>query len=179
MLETALGEDGLNGKEAVQQEPFQRALDGQQGVAHLTIALDRPVIGLGASASLHYATLSKHFTADILVPEDADVANAIGAVVGHVSIKTVAHLSALGPDRFHLSVGEHAETIDGEANALAKARESARHIAEQQAKKAGAPEINTQIEEDIRATENDGQHIFVEATITATASGRPRVAKEQ
>lgn len=177
MLETAFSEDGYDGAKSVQHPTLQQALDGKMGIARLSLALDRPVIGLGASAGLHYAGLDQHMTCEIIVPEDADVANAIGAVVGHVSIKTLAHLSALGPDRFHLSVGTYTETITGETKALAKACALAKEIAEAEAARAGAIEITSTMTEDIRATENDGQRIFVEAIITVTARGRPRVAK--
>lgn len=178
MLETVLGEDGFDGQEALRQPVINHALDQGTGIASVKIAVDRPIIGLGASAGMHYETLGNHFTCDVLVPEDAGVANAIGAVVGHVSIKAVAHISALGPDRFLVSVGDETQTLTGEAETLNFAREKAEEIARSQAQLAGAGDIHCVMDEDIRVTENDGQRIFVEATITATARGRPRVAKE-
>ena len=48
----------------------------------MSLAVDRPVIGLGASAPLHYATLPDLLNQGCVVPEDTDVANALGAVVG-------------------------------------------------------------------------------------------------
>ncbi len=55
ILETAFAEDGLDGPATVAQPLVQRALDGAGGIARLALALDRPVVGLGASAPLHYA----------------------------------------------------------------------------------------------------------------------------
>ncbi len=56
------------------------------GIARLSVALDRPVIGLGASAPLHYAGLPPLVGNGCVVPEDTDVANALGAVVGQVRV---------------------------------------------------------------------------------------------
>ena len=55
ILETAFAEDGLDGAATVAHALVQRAVDAHQGIARLRVALDRPVIGLGASAPLHYA----------------------------------------------------------------------------------------------------------------------------
>lgn len=177
MLETVLGEDGFDGEAALHQPVINHALDQGKGIASLQIALDRPIIGLGASAGLHYGQLNKHFSCSVLVPEDAGVANAIGAVVGHVSIKAVAHISVLGPDRFHIIVGDEIKTITGEAEALGFAREKAEETARLQARLAGAGHVECALDEDIRVTENDGQRIFVEATLTVTARGRPRIVR--
>ncbi len=50
ILETAFAEDGLDGAATVAHALVQRAVDANHGIARLTVALDRPVIGLGASA---------------------------------------------------------------------------------------------------------------------------------
>ena len=60
------------------------------GIARLQVALDRPVIGLGASAPLHYAGLPALVGNSCMVPEDTDVANALGAVVGQVRVSAEA-----------------------------------------------------------------------------------------
>ena len=58
ILETAFAEDGLDGAATVAHALVQRAVDAHPGIARLSVALDRPVIGLGASAPLHYAGLA-------------------------------------------------------------------------------------------------------------------------
>ncbi|RUX40564.1 hydantoinase/oxoprolinase family protein, partial [Mesorhizobium sp. M7A.F.Ca.CA.002.09.1.1] len=59
ILETAFAEDGLDGAATVAHALVQRAVDAHPGIARLSVALDRPVIGLGASAPLHYAGLAE------------------------------------------------------------------------------------------------------------------------
>ncbi|RWP07819.1 MAG: hydantoinase/oxoprolinase family protein, partial [Mesorhizobium sp.] len=76
ILETAFAEDGLDGASTVAHALVQRAVDAHPGIARLSVALDRPVIGLGASAPLHYAGLPPLIGNDCVVPRDTDVANA-------------------------------------------------------------------------------------------------------
>src|SRR5690606_11336012 len=90
ILETALAEDGLDGEAKVADALVQRALDRRGGIARHAVSLDRPVIGLGASASLHYTGLPHFVGAECVVPGDADVANALGAVVGQVRVSAEA-----------------------------------------------------------------------------------------
>src|SRR5690606_6647810 len=86
ILETAFFEDGLDGAATVAHALVQRSVNAQHGIARLTVALDRPVIGLGASAGLHYAGLPPLVGNACVIPADADVANALGAVVGQVHV---------------------------------------------------------------------------------------------
>ena len=44
------------------------------------------------------------------------------------------------------------------------------------AKRAGADEVLVSTTQDVREAEVEGRVMFIEATLTATASGRPRVA---
>ena len=90
ILETAFAEDGLDGAATVAHALVQRAVDAHPGIARLSVALDRPVIGLGASAPLHYAGLPPLVGNRCVVPEHTDVANALGAVVGQVRVSAEA-----------------------------------------------------------------------------------------
>ncbi len=106
ILETAFAEDGLDGAATVAHALVQRAVDGTHGIARLTVALDRPVVGLGASAPLHYAALPPLVGNRCLVPEDTDVANALGAVVGQVRVTAEAQISQPKEGLFRMSAGD-------------------------------------------------------------------------
>jgi len=93
ILESVFAEDGLDGGVSVANPLVQRAVGGRGGMARLSIALDRPVIGLGASASLHFAGLPRLIGNDCSIAEHADVANALGAVVGQVRMSAEARVS--------------------------------------------------------------------------------------
>lgn len=175
MLETALARDGLEGAPEMIGHPLvQRALDGVPATARLKIALDRPVVGLGASAPLHYAGLSPLVGNDCAIPGHADVANAIGAVVGQVRVSAEASVSQPQEGRFRVTGGGHVRDFTSEEEALAFAEGIVRDVAAERALAAGAEGAETTLSRDIRAATVEGNRAFVEATLTATASGRPR-----
>lgn len=181
ILETALAEDGHDGARTVAHALVQRALDGAGngggGIARLSLALDRPVIGLGASAPLHYAALPPLLGNACVVPDDTDVANALGAVVGQVRVSAEAQVSQPQPGLFRISSGEGIADFGEEEEALAAAEAAARRMAAARGAQAGADEAQITVSRDIRAATVEGERAFVEAIVTATASGRPRIAR--
>jgi N-methylhydantoinase A/oxoprolinase/acetone carboxylase beta subunit len=176
ILETALTEDGLPGGEMVAHVLAQRALDGTAGTVRVALRLDRPVIGLGASASLHYAQLDRMTGSEVVVPADADVANALGAVVGQVRVSVEALVARPSESTFRVSAGNLLADFREEEPALDAARTEAARLARQRAEEAGADEPQVEISQDISAATVEGQRSFVEARVVATAFGRPRIA---
>ncbi|MGN6471968.1 MAG: hydantoinase/oxoprolinase N-terminal domain-containing protein [Rhizobiaceae bacterium] len=176
ILETAFTEDGLDGAATVAHALVQRAVDARPGIVGLTVALDRPVIGLGASASLHYAGLPPLLGNQCIVPDDADVANALGAVVGQVRVTAEARVSQPEEGVFRLACGETMIDFDEEEPAVAAAEKEARAIAAARALQAGADDAEIDVAKEFHASTVEGRRMFVEARIVATASGRPRIA---
>ena len=178
ILETAFAEDGLDGAATVAHALVQRAVDANHGIARLSVALDRPVIGLGASASLHYAGLPPLVGNDCVVPSDADVANALGAVVGQVRVSAEAMVTQPAEGIFRLSVGDdHPRDFGDEDQALAEGEARIRAIVAERALAAGTDTAEIDIESDVMTSIVEGQRMFIEARLVAIASGRPRIAK--
>ncbi|MBO6724861.1 MAG: hydantoinase/oxoprolinase family protein [Rhizobiaceae bacterium] len=178
VLEAAFAEDGHDGPAAVSHALVQRALDGGSRFARLSVALDRPVIGLGASAPLHYAGLGELVGSECVLPAHADVANAVGAVVGQVRITVEALVTQPAEGRFRLTVGEHVEDFSTEDAALDAASARASELALSRAAEAGAAECHVETDTDIVSATVEDQRKFVEARVSAIAQGRPRVASE-
>jgi N-methylhydantoinase A/oxoprolinase/acetone carboxylase beta subunit len=176
ILETAFAEDGLDGAATVAHALVQRAVDATHGIARLTVALDRPVIGLGASAPLHYAALPPLIGNRCVVPDDTDVANALGAVVGQVRVTAEARVSQPKEGLFRVSAGDMVRDFMNEQAAIEAAEAEVRQIASIRAKAAGTDEAEIELTRDLRAATVEGQRTFVEAHIVAVASGRPRIA---
>ena len=176
ILETAFAEDGLDGAATVAHGLVQRAVDGVTGIARVQISLDRPVVGLGASASLHYAGLPALLGAVCVTPGDADVANALGAVVGQVSVRAEAMVTQPVEGRFRVSGEAAPHDFSDEAQALAYAEDSARAAASQKARDAGTDEAEIAVQRLLRTAEVEGRRLFIDAAVIATASGRPRIA---
>lgn len=176
ILETAFGEDGLDGQAMIENPLVQRALDGDHGIVRSPISLDRPVIGLGASAPLHYRKLDLLVGGECVVPPDTDVANAVGAVAGQVSVSAPATISQPNEGRFRVAVGEEVRDFTSEKEALKFAETRLRELVGKLAIRAGTDSAEIEIKRDIRVATIEGQRMFVEAQFVAAASGRPRIA---
>ena len=177
ILETAFAEDGLEGRETVAHALVQRSLEQCGGIARLSVVLDRPIIGLGASARLHYSGLQAYLGSESVVPADADVANALGAVVGQVRVSVQAQVSQPQEGLFRVSCAGGVSDFPDEASAVAEAERLVRAGAAAQAQEAGAAEAEIVVEHDLRAATVEGRRSLVEGFITATAQGRPRIAQ--
>lgn len=176
ILETAFAEDGLDGAATVAHALIQRAVDAHPGIARLSVALDRPVIGLGASASLHYAGLPELVGNRCVVPPDADVANALGAVVGQVRVAVEALVSQPKEGLFRVTAGGTIRDFTDEDEALDTAEASVRGEAAARALAAGADTAEVDVERQVQAATVEGQRSFIEARVVAIAAGRPRIA---
>jgi N-methylhydantoinase A/oxoprolinase/acetone carboxylase beta subunit len=176
VLETSFAEDGLDGAETIGHALVQRAVEARPGIVGLAVSLDRPVIGLGASAPLHYAGLPPIIGNECIVPPDADVANALGAVVGQVRVSAEALVSQPEEGLFRLSCGEIMADFKEEEPAIAAAAKEVRAIAAARALEAGTDNAEIDVATEFQVSTVEGRRMFVEARIVATASGRPRIA---
>jgi N-methylhydantoinase A/oxoprolinase/acetone carboxylase beta subunit len=176
ILAACLAEDGAEAIDPATSPVVDRALRRTPGIARFSIALDRPLIGLGASAPVYYPDIANMLGTGSVIPADADVANAIGAVVGQV--RAVAAVTVTSPEegRFVIMGGGDIISVIGEAEALDIARERARAAAIEKARLEGADDIVLSLHEEIDAPEVEGSRRLVEARISATATGRPRIA---
>jgi hypothetical protein len=112
----------------------------------------------------------------MILPEHAGVANAIGAVVGQVSQRATGVVSSAGEGQFtaHLAYGPVRFTTKADAMEAMQAALIA--DATSRAQQAGADEVLVTTTQDVREAVVEGRAMFIEATLIATASGRPRVA---
>lgn len=181
LLEAAFGEDSAftgQSPEALARHPLLRAgLDRHRGVIRISAQLGVPVVGLGASAPAYYGAVGARLGARMILPEHAGVANAIGAVVGQVSQRTTGLVSSPGEGRFTAHLAEGLRTFADREAALAAMETALVAEASARARAAGAEDLHIVTRRDIREAEVEGRSMFLEATLSATASGRPRVAR--
>jgi hypothetical protein len=128
-----------------------------------------------ARRSPHRRGLGKLLDAEGIVPPDADVANAIGAVTGQVRVTAEILVTQPSEGVFRVAVGPDLQDHAEEAGALAAAEEAAIASARKRAVTAGTDTASITVQRHIRAAEVEGRRMFVEARIIATASGRPRI----
>ncbi len=180
LLEAAFGEDPAfagDAPEALARHRLARAgLDQHRGVVEVSLRLGVPVIGLGASALSYYGAVGDRLGCRMILPEHAGVANAIGAVAGQVTQRVTALVSSPAEGRFvaHLATG--LESFVSAEAALRAVEAALLAEASARAKDAGAVDLRLSVDRAVKEVEIEGRLMFIEARVTATASGRPRVA---
>jgi N-methylhydantoinase A/oxoprolinase/acetone carboxylase beta subunit len=177
VLDAAFAEDGFEQAEPSRSFLAKAALDGHSLLLRPRLELTAPLIGLGASAPTYYPAVAALLGAESAGPAHADVANAVGAVVGRVRIARSVTITcpAEGSFRAHLRTG--AEDFPSLVAARAAAEAALDTATRAAAAEAGAAEVHVTLAADIREATVEGKSMLVEATITATATGRPRLAE--
>ena len=148
---------------------------GPPPVFALQFAPDVPLVAVGAPAGSYYPPVAQALGVRLELPRFAEVANAVGAVLGQVSQRV--HLTVSQPVRGVYRVFARTGPCDFDtvAAAITHAQELASAEAMGHAIEAGAAhaaitlsQLDNQVRNDI-----DGD-MFFEARVTATASGPPR-----
>jgi N-methylhydantoinase A/oxoprolinase/acetone carboxylase beta subunit len=180
LLETAFSEDGFDfGLPATE---LARHVLTRQGTAHhrgllaMDIGLNLPIIGLGASAHSYYGAVGERLSTRVVVPEFAAVANAIGAVVGQISMRVAGQITAQGEGCFRVYFDSGPQDFATQTQAVKSLEQTLSDQAMAGAKAAGAVGIRVRMEHDIRTVSVKDREVFVEAELTVIASGRPRIA---
>ncbi len=150
---------------------------GREMRVHLSAGL--PVVGIGAPAGAYLPRAARVLGAEAIVPEHAEVANAVGAAVGGVaeSVEVVVEAvhSAAGIVGYTVHSADGMWTFEGKEEAVGHAVETARGLAVRRAEEAGAGEVDVQVERtDLTGTADPayGSSIFLETRVRATALGR-------
>ena len=95
---------------------------------------------------------------------------------GQISQRAHALLTSPGEGRFTAHLPEGLHFTNNRDAALAALEDALIAEASRRARAAGAEDLRVTTTRDIREAEVEGRPMFIEATITAIASGRPRVA---
>lgn len=155
-------------------EVYAPVMDRGNDRLTLTPSLKTPVIGLGAPAFLFLEDAIQLLGGDVLIPENGDVANALGAITSKVSVESTAEITPTVEGFFRiLGMGgiEDLETLE-EAEELClkalvdKTRDKAR--------RAGSSEETVSIRiEDKTAESAGGDVLFLERIYRSTLKGAP------
>ena len=176
LMDVALDEDGFTLDHPSRHPLMIAALEKKTGVASIRFDFNLPIVGVGASAPTYYPMVGDLLDAEVIMPEHADVANALGAVVGHVRITGETVILSPGPGRFRVhGPGDKHDFTDLEA-AAAAAIAGLKADLTIRAHAAGADEIDISIDRKNVSAFTDGQEIFVETRLLGVATGRPRLA---
>ena len=152
------------------------AFDGHQGAAKLRVGLDIPLVGLGASAPLVYPDIAAKLRTEPVLTPYADVANAVGAVAGHIRLSCQAVLTQPSEGLIRVHLPDGTRDFSGLEAARRAADDALSSHAMNLALTAGAeaPELHRAWEQ--KSATVEARQMFIEGTLTITATGRPGIA---
>ena len=146
----------------------------------VALRLNQPLVAIGAPVNTYFPDVARSLQAELVIPEHAEVANAVGAVVGSI-MQTVRVLITPQENgdvfRAHCEDGVH---DFGELEEAARfALQAGKKRAEELARKAGAVSVTTSAEREDHNALAAGEELFVQSVVTATATGRPHLAHDR
>ncbi len=144
------------------------------------IHVDRPIVGIGAPAHIYVPLTQKILGTEIIIPENHDVGNAVGAVCSEVAESVEVQI--LPRDSiFHVYAPEH-EPMDFEIleQAISSAKELAESLAREKVEEAGGVDIRVLVEVEVKKVHagiGHPQEIVNWVVVKARASGKPYLEK--
>jgi len=132
-----------------------------------------PVVGLGAPASSYYEKVGELLNTKIVLPNYAQVANALGAVVGTIRQQQVLGIAPAGGKRVSVLFPEGPEDYDDLEAGVEAAKIRCEQIAREKALAAGAAELTITFDRKDTIVKDGDQQVFFESQISALATGRP------
>ncbi|WP_299737421.1 hydantoinase/oxoprolinase family protein [uncultured Roseobacter sp.] len=180
LLEAAFAEEAepfaSEPQELARHELMQRGLSARADLVRLNTGLNVPVVGLGASAGSYYPAAGAVLGTEMILPRHADVANAIGAVVGRVTMRRTGTITSPSEGKFRVHLETGPQDLTTQDAAMQLLENTLRNEARDHALAAGAADIQFSVTKDIRTAGVEARNVFVEAVLTVEAAGRPRVA---
>ena len=153
---------------------MDKIITGRTGRYAVTARLNHPVIGIGAPVHYFLPQAGKRLNAEVIVPRDADVANAVGAITSHIMIRRKLSIKTDSTGRFVVEgvPGHHQfKTID---KAEAWAVEYLRTMVQALGRSAGTSRRTVVMDiKDRVVNTGNGIPLFLGRTLVATLSGSP------
>jgi len=178
ILDTAFSEQG-EAEGLISASPFltaslDKTAEHPRKTASVSLKLDIPLIALGASAATYYPAVARYLDAELVIPPFSEVAGAVGAAAGGVRQRVVVLITQPSEGVFRLHLPEGLKDFPVLDQALRHGVEVASQLAENRAKAAGAKQVSLSLEEKIEEVPlGPDKTLFLQAIITANASGRP------
>lgn len=151
------------------------AAPGERELVDLSFLKDYRLVAVGAPAATYYPAVADRLNAGLTIPEFADVANAIGAVMGNVIQRADISITQPMQGGFRVHTREGPKDFWEFNQAVGFAERTASDLARGLAQQAGANQVEMVLSRrDNRVDDPVDGSVFFGATISAVASGRPR-----
>lgn len=160
---------------------FQGVMDLLSGkrrcpTIELKASVDRPVVGLGAPARAFMPPLARLLDIEVVIPDDHDVGNAVGAVCGQVSEYVDVYVYPRDKGYAVFSSFDPPMQCGSEDEAVRRAKALAEKYARERARGAGGTDIRVEMrleEERGRSNSTLQKDELVQMRVRARADGRP------
>jgi N-methylhydantoinase A/oxoprolinase/acetone carboxylase beta subunit len=150
---------------------------GSEGY-QVNVALRRPIIGIGAPIPYFLPQAGELLGTSVIIPPNAEVANAIGAITSSVFIHKQVRISTFEIDRYVIAGLAGAPSFDSLEEAAQFARGQLDRMVREMALEAGTDATDVEfITDEQKAVASSGESVFLSCTIIARLSGRPDVAR--
>ena len=175
LLDAAFAQDGWPEGTASASEFIRKSLySSQETLVQSQTKLKLPLIALGASAATHYPAIAELLGAELIVPEHADVAGAVGAAAGSVRQRVMVTVTQPNEGRFRIHLPDGPQDVKSQEEALALATQAAEDMARKRAEAAGAKSVELSTNAQIKEVDlGDGKSLFMEGLIQTQAIGLP------
>lgn len=147
------------------------------------IKLQRPIVAVGAPVGAYMPRTTKQLHTELIIPEQAGVANALGAVAGSVVQRATALVRPVGYGekyRLYLSGNLALQLEERDFHDLEACISHANDLIPTQlkalAQKAGATQVELKIhrnDQSVAVREQVGQMVYLQTELNYTAVGRP------
>ncbi len=142
-------------------------------LAHLGAGVASPIVAIGAPAPTYAPLVAALLGTTAVVPAHAEVANAVGAAVARVRITKQITVTAPRRGSYRAHWGDDPPVWHNLDEAREWATTQATEAAQAEAAAAGAHNAEVTVNWTTRTAPSNGRELFVEATLTVTAAGRP------
>ena len=170
-----------------EQEPtaaalLTRALNGSpESSLDCRLTLKQPIVAIGAPVEAYVPRAARQLQTELIIPDHAEVANALGAVAGGVVQQTRVLIQPLEGERtyFRAHLPDGVYDFDTLPESVAYAQRVVPGQLEALTRRAGADQVEVQmVRKDHTAPVKGGwgQHIYLHTELTFTAAGRPSLA---
>jgi len=167
----------LSGEDFSADHPLIQAATQNNGQLNdLTVSLTPgiPIVAVGGPAAVFYPEVGKRLNIEPIIPENADVANAIGAAVGRIKIRKVIEITGAESGGYHIHhIGKPEFSINSN-DALQQASLLASDYVKDKALSMGGlmPEVDIRIER-VDLPNMDLERSLIAATVTAECLSTP------
>ncbi len=141
----------------------------------MDLSLEAPILAAGAPAALFLSPVASFLSCECVVPPHMEVANAVGAVAGVVSHREEVILRRQPDETYRAFAPDGRYDFPDLASATASAVKKATALAVEEARRAGAGEIELDEHvDDFTIADPAGNPAVLERKVTVRAYGRPQ-----